>query len=339
MKRIILFVSLIVFIFLLVGGCSSSIISPPVLLNGCQPFYPLEARIKNLKGDVTLLLNISEKGSVSKVSVKKSSGSEILDNAAERYAKNLTFKPANNSIRDIPASVIWIVKFIPDNVSYRIKDFNVLVFSKTSGYRHQSIEKGMSALKTMALENNFEIDFTEDSTMITDKILSNYKVIVFLNTSGNVLGVNEENSLENYIKNGGGFVGIHAAVDTEYDWSWYGKMIGAYFSDHPEIQKATVNVVDKNNVSTKHLPDKWERIDEWYNLKNQLDENITVLANIDESTYSGGTMGDKHPFSWCHNFDGGRVWITLGGHTEENYSEINFLKHILGGIKYAADNN
>ena len=195
----------------------------------------------------------------------------------------------------------------------------------------------MSALKVMALENNFGIDFTEDSTMINEKVLSDFNVLVFLNTSGNILGTDEEKSVENFVKNGGGFVGIHAAVDTEYDWLWYGKMIGAYFSDHPKIQKAVIDVDDNTHVSTKHLPVRWERIDAWYNLKNELDENISVLAFIDESSYTGGKHGDKHPFSWYHNYDGGKVWITLGGHTEENYSEINFLKHILGGIKYAAD--
>lgn len=336
MKRILLVLSIVSFCISLITGCSSAIISPPVLINGSQPFYPLEARLKNLEGEVTLLLRVSEKGNVSDLGVKKSSGSILLDNAALRYAKNLTFKPAKESERDIPVWVSWVVRYVSDNVVEKRKDFKVLVFSKTSGYRHQSIEKGMSALKVMALENKFGIDFTEDSTMINEEVLSDFQALIFLSTSGDILGPDEEKAVEKFINNGGGFVGIHSATDTEYDWQWYGKMIGAYFSDHPKIQKAVINVADNKHVSTEHLPGKWERVDEWYNLKNELDENISVLAYLDEATYEGGKHGDKHPFSWYHNFEGGRVWITLGGHTEECYSEINFLKHILGGIKYAA---
>lgn len=113
-------------------------------------------------------------------------------------------------------------------------------------------------------------------------------------------------------------------------------MVGAYFANHPKLQKATINVIDKNHLSTSFLPDKWERFDEWYNFKN-VQSDIKVLARLDESTYEGGTMGTNHPHAWYHNFDGGRAFYTAGGHTNESYSEPLFLRHLLGGIQYALD--
>ena len=217
MKRIVLIISVILLCVLLISGCtatatlssSSMLISPPVLINGSQPFYPLEASLNDLQGEVTLLLNISKDGKVAKMNVKESSGFKVLDQAALRYAKNLTFQPATENDKKIAVWITWNVKYITDNIPKGSKTFNVLVFSKSSGYRHQSIEKGMSALKVMALENNFGIEFTEDSTMINSDVLSNFKVLLFLNTSGNILGAAEEAAVEKFVRGGGGFVGIH----------------------------------------------------------------------------------------------------------------------------------
>ena len=214
--------------------------------------------------------------------------------------------------------------------------FSVLVFSKTSDFRHKTIDDGIRAIRKLGEENNFSVDATEDSSLFTPQNLSNYDALVFLNTSGDVLDDSGQSVLKRYVQGGGGFVGIHGATDTEYEWDWYRGLVGTYFDKHPKIQQAEIRVLDKTHPSTAHLPDTWVREDEWYNFRFPLSENIFVLAEIDESTYSGGTHGDHHPFTWCHEYDGGRSWYTAGGHTLESYSDVLFMKHLLGGIRYAA---
>ena len=156
-----------------------------------------------------------------------------------------------------------------------------------------------------------------------------------------MLNADQQVQFERYIQAGGGYVGIHAAADTEYDWPWYNRLVGAYFLSHPNnsnVRKATIEVLDSTHISTTGLPKRWERTDEWYNYKN-IQSDLKVLANLDEETYEGGENGDNHPIAWYHEFDGGRAFYTGGGHTDESFSEPLFLKHLLGGIKYAVNDN
>lgn len=215
-----------------------------------------------------------------------------------------------------------------------IKKNRVLIFSKTNGYRHESIEAGITAIKKLGATNTFDVDATEDSLYLTDANLTKYKTILFLSTTGTVLGKEQELALQNFIHNGGGFVGIHAATDCEYEWPWYVKMIGGNFLSHPQQQEAKLIVVDKTHTSTKHLPTTWQRKDEWYNFKN-LNPDVTVLLKIDETSYTGGKNGDNHPMAWYHSYEGGKIFYTELGHTNESYSDPLFLQHILGGIQYS----
>ena len=214
--------------------------------------------------------------------------------------------------------------------------FRVLVFSKTEGFRHSSIPTGIAAITQLGQEYGFIVEATENAALFNFKNLQKFEVIIFLSTTGDVLSIEQQNAFEQYIHNGGGFVGIHAASDTEYDWPWYGKLVGAYFDSHPEIQTATIQVTDQNHISTKHLSKFWERTDEWYNYNKNPRGQVHVLATLDESSYSGGNMENDHPIAWMHEFHGGRSWYTGGGHTEASYAEPDFLKHILGGILYAS---
>lgn len=213
----------------------------------------------------------------------------------------------------------------------------VLVFSKTAGFRHTSIEAGQAALLKMGKENGVIVETTEDASKFTDANLKQYKAVIFLSTTGNVLDEEQQKSFENYIKAGGGYVGVHAATDTEYQWPWYGQLAGARFAGHPNpdnVQKGTFVVVDKNNPATSFLPERWERVDEFYSFRG-ISEDIHVLLKIDETTYRGGTNGDNHPMAWFHEFDGGRAFYTAGGHTDESFSEPLFLRHLWAGIQYA----
>jgi len=212
----------------------------------------------------------------------------------------------------------------------------ILVFTKTMGYRHKSIEKGVETLKNLGKENNFSVTQTEDSLQFNEANLKKYDLVLFLSTTMDVLGTDQEQAFKNYINSGGNYMGIHAASDTEYGWPWYGKLVGAYFTSHPNdpnVREAKMNVVNREHLSTAHLNDIWVRNDEWYNYKN-INPDMEVLIYLDETSYEGGTNGDNHPIAWYQEFDGGRVFYTGGGHTEESYDEPDFQKHLVGGINY-----
>ena len=210
----------------------------------------------------------------------------------------------------------------------------VLVFSKTKGFHHTSIPAGVAAVQKLGMENDFAVDTTTDSSFFVKKTLKKYDAVIFLSTSGNILNDEEQAAFEKYIQKGGGFVGVHAATDTEYDWPWYNKLVGAYFKSHPKPQEAVLNVVDQSHISTKHLPATWKRWDEWYNFKS-IQPDLHVLITIDEKSYTGGQNGDTHPMAWYHDFDGGRAFYTEFGHTDESFKDPMYLQHLLGGIQYA----
>ena len=212
----------------------------------------------------------------------------------------------------------------------------VLVFSRTAGFRHESIPAGIRAIRELGAAHGFAVDATEDAGRFTAARLAGYRAIVFLNTTGDVLDAGQQAAFESYIRAGGGFVGVHSATDTEYNWPFYGELVGAYFSAHPAVQPATIRVEDRSHPATAHLGATWERTDEWYNFRTDPRASAHVLATLDESTYTGGTMGADHPIAWCKEYAGGRSFYTAGGHTVEAYAEPAFRDHLLGGIRWAA---
>ncbi len=221
--------------------------------------------------------------------------------------------------------------------THLLKQKKILIFSKSNGYRHESIEAGIAAIRKLGAENNFAVDATEDSLFFTKRNLKQYNAIVFLSTTGEVLGASGQKAFKHYIQSGGAFVGVHAATDCGYTWPWYIGLVGASFESHPEQQMAKLIVKDATHLSTKSLPLIWERKDEWYNFKN-LSSSTNILLSIDESSYKGGKNGASHPMAWYHIYDGGRVFYTELGHTKESYEEPLFLTHLLGGIQYALGN-
>ncbi|MGW4290709.1 ThuA domain-containing protein [Streptomyces sp. NPDC004673] len=211
----------------------------------------------------------------------------------------------------------------------------VLVFSKTTGFRHDSIPDGVAAVQQLGATDGLTVDATEDATAFTARNLRRYDAVVFLSTTGDVLNATQQRAFEGYIRQGGGYVGVHAAADTEYDWPFYGGLAGAWFDSHPAIQPATVVVEDHAHPATAQLPGRWERTDEWYNYRSNPRERAHVLASLDESSYSGGTMNGDHPIAWCQTYQGGRAFYTGGGHTRESYADPAFRAHLLGGLRWA----
>jgi type 1 glutamine amidotransferase len=210
----------------------------------------------------------------------------------------------------------------------------VLVFTRTTGYRHDSIGAGIEMVRDLGAAHGFAVDATEDATLFTD--LDRYAAVVFLSTTGDVLDGGQHAAFESYIGAGGGYVGVHSAAATEYEWPFYGRLVGAWFDSHPEVQTVTVRTEDPAHPATAHLPPAWERVDEAYNYRRNPRADVRVLSTLDESTYGGGTMGADHPITWCHEYGGGRAFHTGLGHTTESYADPAFQTMILGGIRYAA---
>ncbi|GAB5535944.1 MAG: hypothetical protein Rubg2KO_21930 [Rubricoccaceae bacterium] len=212
----------------------------------------------------------------------------------------------------------------------------LLVFTKTEGFRHGSIEDGVAALRQLGETHGFTIEHTEDASSFTPDALATVDAVVFLNTTGDVLDDAQQTALRDYIHGGGGFVGVHSAADTEYDWPWYGVLVGAYFESHPAIQEATITVTDNDHPATRSLPSLWVRTDEWYNYRTPALPTARVLLHLDASSYEGSTMGDDHPIAWTQDLRDGRSFYTGLGHTSESYAEPLFLAHLTGGICWAA---
>ena len=213
----------------------------------------------------------------------------------------------------------------------------MLVFTRTAGYRHESIPDGIAALSSLANERDWRLTATEDAATFSDAALAPFDVVLFLSTSGDVLGESEQAALERFVRAGHGFAGIHSASDTEYDWPWYGALVGAYFRAHPAIQSATLRV-EASHAATSALPALWTRTDEWYAFQTNPRANVNVLLTLDESSYTPGegSMGADHPVAWYHEYDGGRSFYTALGHTRESYADPLFIAHLAGGIEWAA---
>lgn len=251
----------------------------------------------------------------------------------------------NITIRKIQFLIYLGCLFLFAACSQRSGTPKILVFSKTAGFYHNSIPDGVAALQKLGAENGFEVDTTTDASLFNEDNLQQYSAVVFLSTTGDVLDIHQEADFERYIQAGGGFVGIHAAADTEYEWPWYGKMVGGYFSDHPgiqdphpNVQKGSIDIVDTKHPSTEFLPSPWERTDEWYSYKD-FNSDVKILMTLDEDSYQGGLDMGEHPIAWYHEYDGGRAFYTGGGHTSESFEEELFLRHLLEGIKYAIGSN
>lgn len=229
-----------------------------------------------------------------------------------------------------PASVVTVPSPAP------AERFRVLVFTRHLGFAHASIPVAIDAVRALGTATGFAVDATEDPARFTDGGLAPYAVVVFLSTTGDVLDAAQQGAMERWIAAGHGWVGIHAAADTEYEWGWYQSMLGAHFVGHSAIQRATIAVIDTANASTRRLASPFSRIDEWYDFAAQPAAGAHVLVRVDESTYSGGHMGAVHPVSWRQDWDGGRAWFTAMGHTSCSWTERPFLEHVRGGILWAA---
>jgi type 1 glutamine amidotransferase len=212
----------------------------------------------------------------------------------------------------------------------------VLVFTRTLGFRHDSIPASITALQALASERRWQVTASEDPAVFSDDGLAPYDVIAFVSTSGDILDASQQAALERFVRRGKGWVGVHAASDTEYDWPWYGGLVGAFFQVHPAIQPATLRVERHSHLASRGLPDSWQRTDEWYSFRTNPRADVQVLLSLDEDSYNPdtGRMGD-HPVAWYHHYEGGRAFYSALGHTSESWFEPAFRSHIAGAIDWA----
>ena len=213
---------------------------------------------------------------------------------------------------------------------------HVLVFSKTTGFRHDSIPNAIEAIKKLGAEHGFIVDATEDAKAFTDANLKQYDLIAFASTTGTILDADQKKAMERFVEGGKGWIGIHSAADTEYDWPWYGELVGAWFKSHPPGgQHVKVVVENRGNPSTTGLPNLWVRPDEWYDWRANPRSKVQVLASLDESFYRPENPQD-HPIMWCHWQGKGRSWYCEMGHTKESYTEKPYVDELYGGLMWAA---
>ncbi|MFD9243595.1 ThuA domain-containing protein [Streptomyces sp. NPDC059556] len=214
---------------------------------------------------------------------------------------------------------------------------DVLIYTRTTGYRHDSIPDGATALTELAHELGWKAEATEDPDVFTPGRLARCAVVVLLSTTGNVLTPEGRTALEAYLRGGGALLAVHAAANAEPDWPFYGELLGTRFDGHPEIQPGIVLVDDREHPATAQLPARWAWTDEWYNFTSDprgAGSGVRVLARADETSYRGGTHGDDHPLVWCREIDGGRVFFTALGHAPETYRDPAFRAHLAGALTW-----
>lgn len=209
----------------------------------------------------------------------------------------------------------------------------VLIFSKTAGYRHESIPTAVATLQRLAGEAGMAADHSEDANDFTKENLARYRVVVFASTTGDVLALPQQQAFEDFVRGGGGFVGVHSASDTEYDWPWYGRLVGAYFRSHPPGLQASHVRPERDG---RPVGTAWPIRDELYNFRSNPRGQVRVVATVEERDYEGGTMGADHPIAWCHGVSRGRSWYTGLGHDVAVYAHRDFLAQLRRGLRYAA---
>tara|TARA_R110002050_G_scaffold67407_2_gene145894 strand:- start:23804 stop:24619 length:816 start_codon:yes stop_codon:yes gene_type:complete len=249
-----------------------------------------------------------------------------------------------------------LVSVLYSNALSGQKQFKILLITETAGWHHESIDTGILVIKGLAATHNFEVDRQQDAIKITESQLNKYDAVIFLSTTADIFDNEEQEVFEKYIQSGKGYVGIHAASDTEYEWEWYTQLVGRMFYIHPAQQTAKLRIIDHNFPGLEHFPNTLLWTDEWYEFGEEKTTGLKYLVSVDENSYDpkvtwknrdmdkngsmldrvGVGMGKEHPISWYHEFDGGKAFYTALGHIEKVYENQWFLDHLYGGIYYAA---
>jgi type 1 glutamine amidotransferase len=225
------------------------------------------------------------------------------------------------------------------------KQFKALLVTTTRGWHHESLHSGVLAIQDLGKRNFSDVVLFEDPKGFTDKFLDQFQVVIFLNTTGDIFDSAQQKVMEHFIQSGKGYVGIHSASDTEYDWDWYNKLVGRMFHIHPEIQTARISILDNSFPGLQGFAGNKLWTEEWYEFGPEKIAGLNYILAVDESTYNpkvqwadkkGEGMGKLHPVAWYHTYDGGRSFYTALGHMPTDFSDPAFLNHLYAGIFWAA---
>ncbi len=219
----------------------------------------------------------------------------------------------------------------------------VLVYQKNGkGFAHDNLAASAVAIQELGKQNGFSVDVSTNPAVFADETLKNYRALIFANSNNEAFdNENQRAAFQRFIRNGGGFMGIHSSTGSERQWTYFQEMQGAKFFRHSPLQKFTVNVIETNHPSTAHLTNIWPWEDECYFFTN-VNPGIKVLLVADTAslkdpkltTAAGQKSNGAFPLAWCHEFDGGRVFYTSLGHKIGYYSDPLFRTHLLGGIQW-----
>lgn len=216
---------------------------------------------------------------------------------------------------------------------------SILIFGKTLRPAHSEIIPGaIKSLGVLLTKNGFEAVVTQESAVFSSDFLKSFNSIVLLDVSEGILDSEQKVAIEKFVDGGKGLISIHASISAGKDWPWYKNKIGTLFLDHPPIQKGLIRVLETKHPSMEISAPSWTQNDEWYNFTESLDSDFKVLAEIDESSYQGGKMGERHPITWCREDGRGRIWFTAMGHDESLYSDLDseFAKQLLGAARWVS---
>ncbi|TCB96520.1 carbohydrate-binding protein [Micromonospora zingiberis] len=215
--------------------------------------------------------------------------------------------------------------------------YKVLVFTRSAGGSHPATAAGVEAIRQLGKDRRFTVDVTDDARKFREPHLKQFRTVVFLNTAGEVLNNAQRAAFEQYYRAGGGFVGVHSAIEAEPGWSFLDEVLGtrAVGAATP-ASAARVTVADRVHPASATLPERWTTTDRWYNFAANVRGFSHVLATVDEKTYSGGNMGFDHPITWCKDYQGGRSFYTGLGATPESFRGTDLRAHLGGAIQWAA---
>ncbi|WP_458388926.1 ThuA domain-containing protein [Sphingomonas sp. F9_3S_D5_B_2] len=216
----------------------------------------------------------------------------------------------------------------------------ILIYSGTTGYRHESIPAGIKAVTAIASRRGLKVEASEDPNVFSAGNLQRFRAIVLLscttdpkNPASEWLVGARRDALQGFVRHGGGILAIHAAADSHYNWPWYGKMIGGHFARHPTgTPQGIVHVTPGLGSIVAGLGATKSRTDEWYYF-DDYDPTSRLLMTLDPASISEKDV-NPNPASWTREVEGGRVFYTAMGHTRESYSDPWFLRHLANGLDW-----
>ncbi|MDC8829692.1 ThuA domain-containing protein [Alteromonas gilva] len=221
----------------------------------------------------------------------------------------------------------------------------VLVFQKINGYDHgRSVTAATEAFKRLAKDMGYGVTVTAHGGAFVASNLAQFDVVVWNNVSGDTLTLSQRKAFEDYMHNGGGFLGVHASGgDSVYYWDWYrDSLLGAQFIGHPmepQFQTAELTTHINDGRVGASLPQTWSLKDEWYSFASEPQiDNVEYVLSIDESSYTPGNlaMGDTHPIAWKHCVRQGRAMYTAIGHREEVYANKENMQLLKDALQWTA---